>query len=231
VGERRDGVLVLGGGGGCWGQPGKRGGGAKTPPPPPPPAQPDTLIAGWGWPPRSGSLSRPVVFMCAGFLCDIPPPPSVISAVAFECCLFFPAPPQCSVTCGEGMERRLVTCRIGDQCNSDKPETVRFCRPGPCHGNHSDAHPLSKQCLSLFGWFCPQFLQTNQTLYSSRFPLVAPELRNPSRWTRSPFVLLLGPRGSSWSHFLKIFLPPDNNTTPLMNLHHAGVTSLQIYFH
>uniref|UniRef100_A0A8C3AJE6 ADAM metallopeptidase with thrombospondin type 1 motif, 3 n=1 Tax=Cyclopterus lumpus TaxID=8103 RepID=A0A8C3AJE6_CYCLU len=40
---------------------------------------------------------------------------------------------ECSVTCGEGMERRLVTCRMGDQCNSDKPETVRFCRPGPCH--------------------------------------------------------------------------------------------------
>ncbi|XP_065803741.1 A disintegrin and metalloproteinase with thrombospondin motifs 3 [Labrus bergylta] len=40
---------------------------------------------------------------------------------------------ECSVTCGEGMERRLVTCRIGDQCNGDKPETVRTCRPGPCH--------------------------------------------------------------------------------------------------
>ncbi|XP_068461252.1 A disintegrin and metalloproteinase with thrombospondin motifs 3 isoform X2 [Clinocottus analis] len=40
---------------------------------------------------------------------------------------------ECSVSCGEGMERRLVTCRIGDQCNGDKPETVRFCRPGPCH--------------------------------------------------------------------------------------------------
>ncbi|XP_054466288.1 A disintegrin and metalloproteinase with thrombospondin motifs 3 isoform X2 [Anoplopoma fimbria] len=40
---------------------------------------------------------------------------------------------ECSVTCGEGMERRLVTCRLGDQCNGDKPETVRFCRPGPCH--------------------------------------------------------------------------------------------------
>ncbi|XP_028269377.1 A disintegrin and metalloproteinase with thrombospondin motifs 3 [Parambassis ranga] len=40
---------------------------------------------------------------------------------------------ECSVTCGEGMERRMVTCRIGDQCNGDKPETVRPCRPGPCH--------------------------------------------------------------------------------------------------
>uniref|UniRef100_A0AAQ5YVN1 ADAM metallopeptidase with thrombospondin type 1 motif, 3 n=1 Tax=Amphiprion ocellaris TaxID=80972 RepID=A0AAQ5YVN1_AMPOC len=40
---------------------------------------------------------------------------------------------ECSVTCGEGMERRLVTCRIGDQCNGEKPENVRMCRPGPCH--------------------------------------------------------------------------------------------------
>lgn len=40
---------------------------------------------------------------------------------------------ECSVTCNEGMERRLVTCRIGDQCNGEKPETVRPCRPGPCH--------------------------------------------------------------------------------------------------
>ncbi|XP_034026685.1 A disintegrin and metalloproteinase with thrombospondin motifs 3 isoform X2 [Thalassophryne amazonica] len=40
---------------------------------------------------------------------------------------------ECSVTCGDGMERRLVTCRIGDQCHGDKPETIRPCRPGPCH--------------------------------------------------------------------------------------------------
>ncbi|KAM3867828.1 A disintegrin and metalloproteinase with thrombospondin motifs 3 [Diretmus argenteus] len=40
---------------------------------------------------------------------------------------------ECSVSCGEGMERRLVTCRIGDQCNGEKPEVVRPCRPGPCH--------------------------------------------------------------------------------------------------
>lgn len=40
---------------------------------------------------------------------------------------------ECSVTCGEGMERRLVTCRIGDQCNGEKPEAVRTCRPGACH--------------------------------------------------------------------------------------------------
>ncbi|XP_038154202.1 A disintegrin and metalloproteinase with thrombospondin motifs 3 isoform X3 [Cyprinodon tularosa] len=40
---------------------------------------------------------------------------------------------QCSVTCGEGMERRLVTCRIGDQCYGDKPEAVRPCKAGPCN--------------------------------------------------------------------------------------------------
>uniref|UniRef100_A0A3Q1HRC1 Uncharacterized protein n=1 Tax=Anabas testudineus TaxID=64144 RepID=A0A3Q1HRC1_ANATE len=45
---------------------------------------------------------------------------------------------ECSVTCGEGMERRLVTCRIGDQCNGEKPENVRPCRPGPCHGMDFD---------------------------------------------------------------------------------------------
>ncbi|XP_054629800.1 A disintegrin and metalloproteinase with thrombospondin motifs 3 isoform X2 [Dunckerocampus dactyliophorus] len=40
---------------------------------------------------------------------------------------------ECSVTCGEGMERRVVTCRMGDHCYGDKPENVRVCRPGPCH--------------------------------------------------------------------------------------------------
>ncbi|XP_010795751.1 A disintegrin and metalloproteinase with thrombospondin motifs 3-like [Notothenia coriiceps] len=40
---------------------------------------------------------------------------------------------ECSVTCGEGLERRLVSCRIGDQCNGERPENVRTCRPGLCH--------------------------------------------------------------------------------------------------
>ncbi|KAI1900374.1 hypothetical protein AGOR_G00049300 [Albula goreensis] len=40
---------------------------------------------------------------------------------------------ECSVTCGEGVEQRLVTCRIGDQCTGERPETSRPCRPGPCH--------------------------------------------------------------------------------------------------
>ncbi|XP_026884315.2 A disintegrin and metalloproteinase with thrombospondin motifs 3 [Electrophorus electricus] len=40
---------------------------------------------------------------------------------------------ECSVTCGEGVVRRLVTCRIGDQCGGEKPESQRPCRPGPCH--------------------------------------------------------------------------------------------------
>ncbi|XP_051923036.1 A disintegrin and metalloproteinase with thrombospondin motifs 3 [Hippocampus zosterae] len=40
---------------------------------------------------------------------------------------------ECSVSCGEGTERRLVGCRTGEQCGGDKPENVRVCRPGPCH--------------------------------------------------------------------------------------------------
>ncbi|XP_077087670.1 A disintegrin and metalloproteinase with thrombospondin motifs 3 isoform X2 [Siphateles boraxobius] len=40
---------------------------------------------------------------------------------------------ECSVSCGEGVVRRLVTCRIGNQCTGEKPETQRPCRPGPCH--------------------------------------------------------------------------------------------------
>ncbi|XP_035766612.1 A disintegrin and metalloproteinase with thrombospondin motifs 3 [Neolamprologus brichardi] len=49
---------------------------------------------------------------------------------------------ECSVTCGEGIERRLITCRIGDQCNGEKPEHVRPCKPGacndePCNGDKS----------------------------------------------------------------------------------------------
>uniref|UniRef100_A0A8C7FAR6 ADAM metallopeptidase with thrombospondin type 1 motif, 3 n=1 Tax=Oncorhynchus kisutch TaxID=8019 RepID=A0A8C7FAR6_ONCKI len=47
---------------------------------------------------------------------------------------------KCSVTCGEGVERRLVTCRIGDQCNGERPEAHRPCKPGPyepCNGDKS----------------------------------------------------------------------------------------------
>ncbi|KAK7164950.1 hypothetical protein R3I94_003361 [Phoxinus phoxinus] len=40
---------------------------------------------------------------------------------------------ECSVSCGEGVARRLVTCRIGDQCTGEKPESHRPCRPGLCH--------------------------------------------------------------------------------------------------
>uniref|UniRef100_A0AAR2JX33 ADAM metallopeptidase with thrombospondin type 1 motif, 3 n=1 Tax=Pygocentrus nattereri TaxID=42514 RepID=A0AAR2JX33_PYGNA len=40
---------------------------------------------------------------------------------------------ECSVTCGEGVAWRQVTCRIGDQCSGEKPESQRPCRPGPCH--------------------------------------------------------------------------------------------------
>ncbi|XP_063051628.1 A disintegrin and metalloproteinase with thrombospondin motifs 3 isoform X2 [Engraulis encrasicolus] len=39
---------------------------------------------------------------------------------------------ECSVTCGEGVSRRLVTCRVGDQCGGERPETLRTCRPRPC---------------------------------------------------------------------------------------------------
>lgn len=31
------------------------------------------------------------------------------------------------------MSRRLVTCRIGDQCTGEKPESQKPCRPRPCH--------------------------------------------------------------------------------------------------
>ncbi len=47
---------------------------------------------------------------------------------------------QCSVSCGEGAVRRLVTCRIGDQCTGEKPESHRPCRPGPCHGKMTWTH-------------------------------------------------------------------------------------------
>ncbi|XP_016524614.1 A disintegrin and metalloproteinase with thrombospondin motifs 3 isoform X3 [Poecilia formosa] len=50
---------------------------------------------------------------------------------------------QCSVSCGEGLERRPVTCKTGDQCYGEKPEAVRPCRPGPCHGEHATHEPCS----------------------------------------------------------------------------------------
>lgn len=43
-------------------------------------------------------------------------------------------PMQCSVTCGEGIEVRQVLCRSGDQCDGEKPESVRECKLVPCNG-------------------------------------------------------------------------------------------------
>ncbi|XP_036384596.1 A disintegrin and metalloproteinase with thrombospondin motifs 3-like [Megalops cyprinoides] len=39
---------------------------------------------------------------------------------------------QCSVSCGEGVQRRLVTCRIRDQCYGERPQATRPCVLGPC---------------------------------------------------------------------------------------------------
>lgn len=43
-------------------------------------------------------------------------------------------PMQCSVTCGEGIEVRQVLCRSGDQCDGEKPESIRECKLAPCNG-------------------------------------------------------------------------------------------------
>ncbi|MGH0127304.1 UNVERIFIED_CONTAM: hypothetical protein FKN15_030799 [Acipenser sinensis] len=40
---------------------------------------------------------------------------------------------ECSVTCGEGTERRSVTCRTGDHCDGEKPESARICKLAPCN--------------------------------------------------------------------------------------------------
>ncbi|XP_067413109.1 A disintegrin and metalloproteinase with thrombospondin motifs 3 isoform X1 [Emydura macquarii macquarii] len=40
---------------------------------------------------------------------------------------------ECSVTCGEGTESRQVICRAGDQCDGEKPESVRACKLAPCN--------------------------------------------------------------------------------------------------
>ncbi|NXF88965.1 ATS3 metalloproteinase, partial [Eubucco bourcierii] len=40
---------------------------------------------------------------------------------------------ECSVTCGEGTERRQLTCRAGDRCDGEKPQAVRVCKLPPCN--------------------------------------------------------------------------------------------------
>lgn len=39
---------------------------------------------------------------------------------------------ECSITCGEGIEQRQVTCRASNQCDGEKPEATRVCRRPPC---------------------------------------------------------------------------------------------------
>lgn len=47
-------------------------------------------------------------------------------------------PPQCSATCGEGIQQRQVVCRTNanslGQCEGDKPDTVQVCRLPACAG-------------------------------------------------------------------------------------------------
>ncbi|XP_074084537.1 A disintegrin and metalloproteinase with thrombospondin motifs 3 [Macrotis lagotis] len=52
---------------------------------------------------------------------------------------------ECSVTCGEGTETRQVICKTGDQCNGEKPLSVRVCKLAAC---------IDEPCLGDKSIFC-----------------------------------------------------------------------------
>uniref|UniRef100_A0A673FTM0 A disintegrin and metalloproteinase with thrombospondin motifs 3-like n=1 Tax=Sinocyclocheilus rhinocerous TaxID=307959 RepID=A0A673FTM0_9TELE len=62
---------------------------------------------------------------------------------------------ECSVSCGEGVARRLVTCRIGDQCTGEKPESHRPCRPGPCHDEPCGGDKSIFCQMEVLARYCP----------------------------------------------------------------------------
>ncbi|XP_072880765.1 A disintegrin and metalloproteinase with thrombospondin motifs 3-like isoform X3 [Hemitrygon akajei] len=52
---------------------------------------------------------------------------------------------ECSVTCGEGIEQRQVTCRPSNLCDGEKPEVTKVCSRPPC---------VDEPCLKDKSIFC-----------------------------------------------------------------------------
>ncbi len=89
------------------------------------------------WPEETNSLILACNMCINVFICSVVPLTVLLIS-------------QCSVSCGEGVARRLVTCRIGDQCIGEKPESHKPCRPGPCHGKKT----LQTLKHKADNWFC-----------------------------------------------------------------------------
>uniref|UniRef100_A0A4W3I345 ADAM metallopeptidase with thrombospondin type 1 motif, 3 n=1 Tax=Callorhinchus milii TaxID=7868 RepID=A0A4W3I345_CALMI len=83
---------------------------------------------------------------------------------------------ECSVTCGEGIEKRQIVCRANNLCDGKKQEAVRVCRLPPCKGMNLSVAKLGRSHCIYGG---PSLL-LKRFIFIFRHPSGEPCLRDKS---------------------------------------------------
>ncbi|XP_016096582.1 A disintegrin and metalloproteinase with thrombospondin motifs 3 isoform X2 [Sinocyclocheilus grahami] len=127
---------------------------------------------------------------------------------------------ECSVSCGEGVARRLVTCRIGDQCTSEKPESHRPCRPGSCHDEPCRGDKSIFCQMEVLARYCsiPGYKKLCCESCSKRSGTFAPLLHEAAKTEKEL-------RFGSASQLLETLSASVNGTLKVSQLHQQGSLS------
>ncbi|XP_050966448.1 A disintegrin and metalloproteinase with thrombospondin motifs 3 isoform X3 [Labeo rohita] len=127
---------------------------------------------------------------------------------------------ECSVSCGEGVARRLVTCRIGDQCIGEKPESHRTCRPRPCHDEPCGGDKSIFCQMEVLARYCsiPGYNKLCCESCSKRSGTFAPLLHEAAKTEEEL-------RFGSASQLLETLTASVNGTLKVPQLHQQGSSS------